>query len=123
MTARLLIFLFIFSSSCVGKLRIPDNVIKPEKMGSIMRDIIKADALAQEISQRDSTKDLRIVNIQLYNTVFAVHAITKEQFDKSYSFYEKNPSLLLTMFDTLSQRQIRANKAKDIKPTPDSSLK
>ena len=119
MTSRLLILLCIFSS-CVGKLRIPDNVIKPEKMGNILRDIIKADALAQEISQRDSSKELRTINIEMYNTIFSMYSITSEQFDSSYSYYERHPSLLLTMIDTLNQRQTRIFKAKDRKFNPDS---
>ena len=119
MTSWLLILLCIFSS-CVGKLRIPDNVIKPEKMGNILRDIIKADALAQEISQRDSSKELRTINIEMYNTIFSMYSITSEQFDSSYSYYERHPSLLLTMIDTLNQRQTRIFKAKDRKFNPDS---
>lgn len=122
MTARLLIVLCVFSS-CVGKLRIPDNVIKPQKMENILRDIIKADALAQELSQRDSTKDLRTINIEMYNSIFAIYSVTSAEFDSSYKFYERNPSLLLTMIDSLNQRQTRAFKAKDRKFNPDSTIK
>ena len=122
MTARLLILLTIFSS-CVGKLRIPDNVIKPEKMQNVLRDIIKADALAQELSQRDSSTDLRTINIEMYNNIFALYSITSAEFDSSYKYYERHPSLMLTMIDSLNQRQIRAFKAKDRKYNPDSTIK
>ena len=104
MTCRILIIL-LFVSSCAAKQRVPDNVINPEKMGNVLRDMIKADAFAQEISQRDSSKVLRTVNIQLYNNIFELYSITEDQFQKSYAYYERNPSIMYNMFDSLGERQ------------------
>lgn len=92
-------------------------------MQDILRDIIKADALAQEIALKDSSRDVKTINIELYNNVFALYSITQGQFDTSYSFYEKNPSLMYMMFDTLNQLQSRVFKERNRKYNPDSTLK
>lgn len=122
MTARLLIFLLFFSS-CLNKSRIPGDVIKPDQMQNILRDILKADALAQEIAQKDTTKDLTRINIEMYNTILRMHSVSAGQFDSSFTFYEKNPAYLLAMFDTLNQRELRNATRKSSIPVRDTIMK
>lgn len=121
MIFRLLIVVFLLVS-CASKQRIPDHVMKPGKMQEVLRDMLKADGLAQEINNRDTSKRLETVNLELYNSVYAIHSITKRDFDTSFAFYEKHPSLMFVLMDSLEKQQSRLHKARDRTYKPDSTL-
>ncbi len=55
----LILFLsFIFITSCTKRTHIPSGIIKPREMQNIFWDMIRGDILAQEITNKDSTKNL-----------------------------------------------------------------
>jgi len=41
---------------------------------------------------------------KIYGQVFQVHHITKEEFDKSYSYYREHPELMRILLDSLSKK-------------------
>ena len=101
----LIIAIVVSCFSC--KESIPSEIIKPEKMQDILWDILKADALSQQITTRDSAKSLAAENIKLTNQVFLIHNITKEQFEKSYSYYVQHPDIMRTILDSITAKQTR----------------
>lgn len=85
-----------------------DGLLAPDSMKVIMWDMMKADELYLRISAKDTTAARRKENIRLYEQVFAVHRITRKQFDSSYQFYASHPDqfrLLLDSLDTYAQRE------------------
>jgi hypothetical protein len=106
MTRCILIgLLLVFFYSC--KESIPSGIIKPAKMQEILWDVLRADALSQQVVNRDSSKKLAEENVRLTKKVFAIHKITEEEYQKSYSYYTQHPDKLKTILDSLNAQQTR----------------
>lgn len=87
----------------------PSGIIKQEKMQEILWDVFRADALSHQIISSDSSKSLPDETVKLTDKVFSIHNITREQFEKSYSYYTQHPEIMRTMLDSLSAQQTRIN--------------
>ncbi len=106
MTRCILIFsVSIFFYSC--KESTPSGIIKPKEMQEVLWDVLKADALSQELVKSDSSRSISSENVKLTNKVFLIHNITKEQFEKSYSYYTHHPDIMQIMLDSINTRQMR----------------
>lgn len=106
MTRCILIFsVSIFFYSC--KESTPSGIIKPKEMQEVLWDVLKADALSQELVKSDSSRSISSENVKLTNKVFLIHNITKEQFEMSYSYYTHHPDIMQIMLDSINTRQMR----------------
>ena len=106
----LVLFTLIFSlASCTNRDKIPDDILKPEKMETVLWDYIGADVYVTDHFGRDSSKDKNFENAKLQLRVFEKHRITKDQFYKSYRYYVEHPQLMRTTIDSMLQEQ-RRNK-------------
>lgn len=106
----LILFLsFIFVTSCTKRTHIPSGIIKPREMQNIFWDIIRGDILAQEITNKDSTKNLKTESFVITEKIFSIHNISRAKFEKSIAFYEKHPGLVKIIFDSLNAVQTREN--------------
>jgi len=79
-----------------------------DTMKVLMFDMLKMDEVYLRIITKDSTAAKRKENIRLYEEVFALHHITKGQFDSSYRFYESHPvnfKLLIDSLDAFANRE------------------
>ncbi len=116
----LLLFLMI-AFSCRNK--VPNGILKPEKMQAVMWDVMRAEVFTENFISRDSSKDKITENIKLQKQAFQLNGVTKEDYYKSLEFYKKQPALFGPMLDSLSARQDREreklNKIK-IQSTQDS---
>lgn len=90
---------FLFCISC-GE-QIPDNILKPPQMQKVLYELMQSDEYLSE-HRMDSGFDEKLSRSKYYNAVFRKHAITKAEFYKSYRYYQQNPSLHKTIFDSLS---------------------
>lgn len=115
-----LLLLFYFCS-CSGNSTIPKNVLNQTQMEAVLWDMCKADALGTEIIQKDTSKKLKNVSIELYQKVFASHHITRGAFDSSYSFYSNHLELMKTLFDTLNAQRERKSASLYQKPVVSSA--
>lgn len=97
-----LLFCILILTCCTAKVRIPNDVLNQNQMTQILWDLLKADALASELYTKDSSSLPKPKNLNLYQEVFSSYAITKETFDKSYTFYEQHPELMKTVLDTMN---------------------
>jgi len=66
--------------------------------------MIQADQFSKQFIARDSVKkkNLDSETMKLYNEVFQIHHITKDEFQKSYQFYISRPDMLKIVFDSLA---------------------
>ena len=104
---RIILILLFISSVISCKESIPSTVIKPKKMQQVLWDVVKAEALAQQVVRSDSSKIEAQESKKLISQVFAIHNITKEQFDKSYNYYVQRPDIMRGIFDSISVQQTR----------------
>jgi Domain of unknown function (DUF4296) len=107
---RKLSFLFIslfLITSCKDKNKIPKDIFPQEKMQAVLWSMINAgEFLNGYVLYKDSV-DKMAESLKTYGQVFQIHHITKEEFDKSYSYYREHPDLLKVILDSLSKRQTK----------------
>lgn len=97
----LLFFCLTFFISCGSKNKIPEGILKPDKMQAVLWDVIKADAFTAEIIRKDSSIKTADVNLKLQQEIFTIHKITRNDFYKSYDYYKENPGKLKVIMDSM----------------------
>ena len=99
MRKRMFSFVFILFLSC--KSSVPKDVLPPKKMQAVLWDVMRADMMVNTLSARDTSLDKFAKNTELYQQIFRIHGITKEQFKRSINYYRTHPVLMQTTFDSL----------------------
>ena len=87
--------------SCSNKEKIPDGILKPEKMNAVLWDVIKADVFTAEFIKKDSTKNAAAENLKLQQQIFAIHKISKADFYNSYDYYKSNTVVFKKIVDSM----------------------
>ena len=106
---RILFLSFVFITSCTNSTYVPSGIIKPREMQNIFWDMIRGDILAQEIINKDSTKNLKTESFAITEKIFSIHNINRAKFEESIAFYEKHPEMVKIIFDSLNAVQTRKN--------------
>ncbi len=75
-------------------------------MENILWDMIRADRFANQFLVHDSVNRKR-KTFELYENVFHIHHISRDEFLKSYKFYLGRPDITKVMFDSISVRAER----------------
>jgi hypothetical protein len=105
---RKLIVLFISSIiliACSGKKIVPEGILSQPKMQEVLWDMIKAgEYLNNFVIFKDTTINRASESQKWYDKVYEVHKITKEQFDKSYAYYQTRPEIMKEMLDSLAKK-------------------
>jgi hypothetical protein len=100
-------------SACTNREAVPSNIIQPDSMQVVLRDVIMADQFATQFLLKDSLlkdsahRNVKLETLQLYETIFKLHGVTKEEFRRSLDFYESRPDLSRNIFDSLSVEENR----------------
>ena len=121
----LTIFVFsLFFFSCTNRDSVPSGVISPDSMQVILKDVILADQFSTQFVLKDSLlKDSSLRNVKaetlrLYETIFKLHKVSKDEFRKSMDFYYSRPDLIKKIFDSLATYENRhRNELYAPKPT------
>ena len=75
-------------------------------MQAVVWDMMRADQFVTILYlEKDSTLDRNTESIKLYQQVFRIHQISKEEFQQSLSFYRSHPALLKVIMDSLKSSQ------------------
>jgi hypothetical protein len=105
-----LVLLVLFISCSRGN-EMPRDIIKMKPMQKIVWDILQADEVAFQRKISDSTVNLKTATFHLYDTVFAIHKISRESFYKSYEYYQRRPHLYKTLMTGVKNMGDAARKA------------
>ena len=100
---RLLLLLSVFILSCSGE-SIPKDVLPQEKMTAVLYDIILADEWIDFTRMHDSTYLNFSKRTAVYDSVFQVHAIKRDQYKKSINYYQGRPDLLKEILDSVKTK-------------------
>ena len=106
-----LIGLVLFTS-CNNNDKMPDGILKPDKMQAVLWDVIKADAFTAEFIKKDTTKNAAAENLKLQQQIFAIHRVTKVDFYNSYDYYKSNTPMFKIILDSMI---FQAEQKKNIK--------
>lgn len=90
--------------SCTGKPSVPDGVLAEDKMVRVLFDVIRADELVDLYTINDSLYRLAARRRAVYDTIFHLHALSNETFQKSMRYYQDHPVLLKEVLDSVQQR-------------------
>jgi Domain of unknown function (DUF4296) len=99
-----LLFLLILFFSCSHKPQ-KASILPEKKMKEVMWDMIRADQYVSGFLLKDSTKKKKEESVKLYEEIFHIHGITKEQFKKSLDYYSSQPDLFRPIIDSLGKRK------------------
>lgn len=100
---RLLLLLSFFVLSCSGN-SVPKDVFPPQKMTSVLYDIVLADEWVDFTRMHDSTYMKFSKRAAVYDSVFQLHKINKEQYKKSMAYYQSRPDLLKAILDSVKSK-------------------
>lgn len=87
--------------SCSSNEGVPRDVIPITKMKFVMYDVFSAQELAQVNFPKDTTA-AKQRTFQLFQQVFDIYKISREDFYKSFHYYEANPDKLKILTDSLN---------------------
>jgi hypothetical protein len=93
---------------------VPKDVLSQKEMEAVLWDVLLADQTAEFYIQGDSSINALEKHTDLYQQVFQIHKISKEDFKESLRFYESHPKLLKPVFDSLQKRSERS--VQNVKP-------
>jgi hypothetical protein len=106
---KLLLFIVMFYAfgSCISEdNKIPKDILPLNKMKLIVWDMTQAGEYALYLQQKDTTK--RKYTTTYLTEVLKLYKINKEDFFKSFKYYQSHPILNQQLFDSVSayaQRQ------------------
>lgn len=81
---------------------IPKDIIPIDKMKFVLYDVMSAQEMAQAITDVKDTTATKNKTFELYEQVFATHKITRQDFDRSFKFYEAHPDKIKVLFDSVA---------------------
>ena len=100
---RILLFLSICLWSCSQE-SVPEGVLPPEKMETVLYDLVCAEEFVDFSSIQDSTYRVFNKRSALYDSISNIHSITKETFQKSWQYYQGRPDLLKKILESLHSK-------------------
>lgn len=106
-------FIVFFCAACNPDSKIPDDVIGIDKMKLIMWDMIRAGELARNNAWKDS---VTFKTTQSFQQVFSIYSITKDNFYKSYKYYEEHPDQNKILMDSITAYASRKRADLFVKP-------
>jgi hypothetical protein len=100
------IFLLLSAAACHSKSGLPSGVLSQEKMAGVLWDMIEADQYAITLSKDSALIDsahlnMKLESLRLYDQVFRLHQVSRDEFRKSYKYYMDHPELTQALFDSL----------------------
>jgi len=115
------ILLFIYLLSCSEKRQVND-ILPEDKMREVMWDLMRADQYVTAFLLKDSTHNKKAESIKLYEEIFQIHKITREQFKTSFDYYSSRPDLLRPILDSLAKRKMEPARIRPNHPVRKDSL-
>lgn len=94
--APLLFFMLFCFASC--EVKMPENVIPPEKMEAFLYDYHLVQSMSGEYAANDFKEKL------FYDYIFKKHGIDRERFDSSLVWYNRYPKHLKKIYSNLEKR-------------------
>lgn len=114
----ILLFLVYIFLSCNRKPEIKMEVLPFDTMKIVIWELLNADEWNNLQLQKDTTLRRAKNNLKLYQKVFAIHHIDKDNFYYSYKFYEEHPDKMKTLMDTLSSFSQKQKEKLTLLPIP-----
>jgi hypothetical protein len=114
-TGFILLLMISLIQACSDKNRLPDGVLDQPKMKDVMWDMIRAgDFLNNYVFYREVNVDKAAESQKWNEKVFAMHKITRKQFDVSYDYYQQHPLLMKAIMDSIGKIKVEQTVTKPV---------
>lgn len=117
---KVLCIILIFTLLACSNSPVPKGIMKPDKMESIVYDLLKVDEYLNNYAYKDTTTSIKLKRSIFYAQVFKLHNTNRKAFYTSYRYYQQHPDIQKTLFDSLYARSGRVKpeipKISPIKP-------
>ena len=91
---------------CQRSQTVPSDILSPDKMEAVLFDMLRSGNLVNNfILTKDSTLPKEQTHIDWLNKVLTFHAVSEQQFKKSFTYYQGHPELLARVMDSISKRE------------------
>lgn len=92
----------LLAVGCSNKDKVPSDFIPRDKMEKILWDMVQADQYAAIYLTKDSARvNVKTETLKLYEEVFRLHQVSREEFRKSFTYYQQHPELTRNVFDSI----------------------
>jgi len=117
-------FFMLFVIGCGNKNSLPDGIMQPQQMKTIVRDLMRADDFVSGyLIRKDSSLKQTTESLKLYNEIFAINKTSRNDFKKSFDYYTSHPDLLKQIMDSINVQTFQTQYPGQLKPAgKDSSL-
>ena len=95
-----LLWCFLLFGAACSPGKMPGNIIPPEKMKTIVFDLLKADTYVNNFVLKDTMLRSKEQHINMYEQVFLIHKITRKDFYNSLTYYQQHPDVNKKLFDS-----------------------
>lgn len=93
--------------ACGDKNKMPPDILPQPKMQAVMWDLIRgADFLNNYVFFKGQPVDQVAESEKWNKKIFEMHKISKEQFDKSYAYYQQHPMLMKAVMDSITKIKV-----------------
>ena len=116
------ILLLLISFFSCSKKEQKKDILPENQMREVMWDMMRADQYVSGFLIKDSTHDKKNESIKLYEAIFHIHKITREEFKASFDYYSSRPDLFRPIFDSLTKRKIEPSHLRPTHPVRKDSL-
>lgn len=117
------VFLVFAFTACSGSSSIPNNVLSYNDMKSVLWDMAQVDEFAS-VYIHETPEKIKDKSLLMYQKVFVLHKILKDEFAVSYTFYKSHPLQEKILMDSLLQFSTRQHQERYTPIiTPHKSLK
>jgi hypothetical protein len=100
-----LLMMLLVAAGCSNKDKVPSGIIPRVEMEKILWDMIQADQYSSLYLLKDSARiDVKTETLKLYQEVFRLHQVSRDEFRKSFQYYQEHPELTRSVFDSLLAR-------------------
>ena len=97
----LVIVLLAAGIGCSDKKGVPSGILGREDMQMVLWDMVQADQYSTYFAKDSTRLNLKLENMRLYEQVFQLHHVSREDFARSYKYYLAHPDLTQTLLDSL----------------------
>ena len=106
----LLVCVAISLNACHNKNDVPKGILQKNQMQSVLWDIMQAEAFTNSFIRKNPAKKPMEEDAALQKQIFALHNISKEDFDKSYDYYLHHSDIMLALLDSMATQETRAQR-------------
>lgn len=99
---RIVVLLLVALAACGSPEKIPSDIMDYDKMKFIIWDLINAGEYAKMQVPVDSIKQLESKSEVYFLEIFQKHDVSREEFYKSYRYYESHPDKNKILMDSVS---------------------